>query len=158
MLMVDYEVAVRNLDALRALGIKIAIDDFGTGYSSLSCLRRLPFDKLKLDQSFTQAAVVNAQDAAITRAIITMADSLGVQVVAEGVETRAQLEFLDALGCTTMQGFLLSRPVDGAAIAELLRARQAFPAMALTAEDLEIEIGPVPAPQGAVDAQAARSH
>jgi diguanylate cyclase (GGDEF)-like protein len=158
MLMVDYDVAVRNLDALRALGIKIAIDDFGTGYSSLSCLRRLPFDKLKLDQSFTQAAVVNAQDAAITRAIITMADSLGVQVVAEGVETRAQLEFLDALGCTTMQGFLLSRPVGGAAIAELLRARQTFPAMALTAEDLEIEIGPVPAPQGGVGAQLAHSH
>jgi hypothetical protein len=81
----------------------------------------------------------NAQDAAITRAIITMADSLGVQVVAEGVETRAQLEFLDALGCTTMQGFLLSRPVDGAAIAELLRARRAVPAADLTAEELEIE-------------------
>jgi sensor c-di-GMP phosphodiesterase-like protein len=102
--------------------------------------------------------VVNAQDAAITRAIITMADSLGVQVVAEGVETRAQLDFLDALGCTTMQGFLLSRPVDGAAIAELLRARRAVPSPDLTAEELEIEIGPVPTPQGGGRAQAARSH
>jgi EAL domain-containing protein (putative c-di-GMP-specific phosphodiesterase class I) len=158
MLMADFDGAVRNLTLLRALGIKIAIDDFGTGYSSLAYLRRLPFDKLKLDQSFTRDAVANAQDAAITRAIITMADSLGVQVVAEGVETRAQLDFLDALGCTTMQGFLLSRPVDGAAIAELLRARRAVPSPDLTAEELEIEIEPVPTPQGGGCAQAARSH
>ncbi len=121
MLMADFEGAVRNLGLLRALGIKIAIDDFGTGYSSLAYLRRLPFDKLKLDQSFTRDAVVNAQDAAITRAIVAMAKSLDIEVVAEGVETDAQRDFLEALGCTTMQGFLLARPMPGAAMAEFMR-------------------------------------
>ena len=121
MLMADFEGAVRNLGLLRALGIKIAIDDFGTGYSSLAYLRRLPFDKLKLDQSFTRDAVENAQDAAITRAIVAMARSLDVEVVAEGVETQAQRDFLEALGCTTMQGYLLARPMPAAAITELMR-------------------------------------
>ncbi len=125
MLMADYETAVCNLNQLRALGIKIAIDDFGTGYSSLSYLRRLPFDKLKLDQSFTRSAVTNPQDAAITRAIVTMAHSLDMVVVAEGVETRVQLDFLEALGCRIMQGYLLGRPACGAAIAELLRSNRA---------------------------------
>jgi EAL domain-containing protein (putative c-di-GMP-specific phosphodiesterase class I) len=128
MLMADYETAVRTLNELRALGIKIAIDDFGTGYSSLSYLRRLPFDKLKLDQSFTRSAVTNPQDAAITRAIVTMAHSLDMVVVAEGVETRVQLDFLEALGCRTMQGYLLGRPACGAAIADLLRTHLAPPA------------------------------
>jgi diguanylate cyclase (GGDEF)-like protein len=122
MLMADFDGAVRNLNLLRALGIKIAIDDFGTGYSSLSYLRRLPFDKLKLDQSFTRDAVANVQDAAITRAIIAMAKSLDVEVVAEGVETEAQREFLEALGCTTMQGYLLARPMSGTAITEFMHA------------------------------------
>jgi EAL domain-containing protein (putative c-di-GMP-specific phosphodiesterase class I) len=115
---------VRNLGLLRALGIKIAIDDFGTGYSSLAYLRRLPFDKLKLDQSFTRDAVENVQDAAITRAIVAMAKSLDVEVVAEGVETQAQRDFLAALGCTTMQGFLLARPMPGTAITEFMRGAQ----------------------------------
>ena len=124
MLMADFEGAVRNLGLLRALGIKIAIDDFGTGYSSLAYLRRLPFDKLKLDQSFTRDAVQNVQDAAITRAIVAMAKSLDVEVVAEGVETQAQRDFLAALGCTTMQGFLLARPMPGTVFAEFMRGAQ----------------------------------
>jgi EAL domain-containing protein (putative c-di-GMP-specific phosphodiesterase class I) len=121
MLMVDYDAAVRTLTELRKMGVKIAIDDFGTGYSSLSYLRRLPFDKLKLDQSFTRDAVASEQDAAITRAIVSLAHSLNLTVVAEGVETQAQLEFLAEIGCTTMQGYLFGRPQPGAVLAEVLR-------------------------------------
>jgi EAL domain-containing protein (putative c-di-GMP-specific phosphodiesterase class I) len=106
------------------MGVKIAIDDFGTGYSSLSYLRRLPFDKLKLDQSFTRDAVACEQDAAITRAIVAMAHGLELTVVAEGVETVAQLDFLMGLGCTIMQGYLLGRPQPGSALTEILRAAQ----------------------------------
>ncbi len=124
MLMVDYDAAVRTLNDLRRMGVKIAIDDFGTGYSSLSYLRRLPFDKLKLDQSFTRDAVACEQDAAITRAIVAMAHGLELTVVAEGVETVAQFDFLMGLGCTIMQGFLLGRPQPGSALTEILRAAQ----------------------------------
>ncbi len=120
-LMNDFEPTLATLNALRAMGVKIAIDDFGTGYSSLSYLRRLPLDKLKLDQSFTRDAAESAKGAAITRAIITMADALDLKVVAEGVETQAQLDFLCSIGCTTMQGYLLSRPLPAEAIGELLR-------------------------------------
>jgi diguanylate cyclase (GGDEF)-like protein len=116
----DWDTAVATLHALRATGIRIAIDDFGTGYSSLSYLRRLPFDKLKLDRTFTADATENAQSAAIARAIIAMAQTLGLTVVAEGVETRQQIETLSAMGCTTMQGYLLSRPLPVSAMSELL--------------------------------------
>ena len=121
MLLVDAEAALRTLTALRAMGVKIAIDDFGTGYSSLSYLRRLPLDKLKLDQSFIRDAGQNEGDVAITRAIIAMAQSLKLTVVAEGVETQAQIDLLLSLGCTTVQGFMLGRPLPAAATAKLLR-------------------------------------
>jgi diguanylate cyclase (GGDEF)-like protein len=120
MLLVNSDAAFKTLTALRAMGVKIAIDDFGTGYSSLSYLRRLPLDKLKLDQSFIRDAG-NDGDVAITRAIIAMAQSLKLAVVAEGVETQAQIDLLLSLGCTTVQGFLLGRPLPAAATAELLR-------------------------------------
>jgi diguanylate cyclase (GGDEF)-like protein len=120
MLLVDSDAALKTLTALRAMGVKIAIDDFGTGYSSLSYLRRLPLDKLKLDQSFIRDAG-NEGDVAITRAIIAMAHSLKLAVVAEGVETQAQIDLLLSLGCTTVQGFLLGRPLPAAATANLLR-------------------------------------
>jgi diguanylate cyclase (GGDEF)-like protein len=120
MLLVDSDAALKTLTALRAMGVKIAIDDFGTGYSSLSYLRRLPLDKLKLDQSFIRDAG-NEGDVAITRAIIAMAQSLKLAVVAEGVETQAQIDLLLSLGCTTVQGFLLGRPLPAAATADLLR-------------------------------------
>jgi len=119
-MLVNSEAALKTLTSLRAMGVKIAIDDFGTGYSSLSYLRRLPLDKLKLDQSFIRDAG-NETDAAITRAIITMAQSLKLAVVAEGVETQAQIDLLVSLGCTTVQGFLLGRPLPAAATAKLLR-------------------------------------
>jgi len=120
-LMGDFDTALATLNALRAMGVAIAIDDFGTGYSSLSYLRRLPLRKLKLDVAFIRDAVESEEAAAIVAAIIAIAKSLKLDVVAEGVETQAQCDFLVESGCTTMQGYLLSRPVTGPAIAELLR-------------------------------------
>jgi diguanylate cyclase (GGDEF)-like protein/PAS domain S-box-containing protein len=121
MLLGDFESALKTLTELRAMGVKIAIDDFGTGYSSLSYLRRLPLDKLKLDQSFIRDAEKNEGDVAITRAVIAMAQSLKLAVVAEGVETQAQIDLLLSLGCNTVQGFLLGRPLPAAETARLLR-------------------------------------
>jgi EAL domain-containing protein (putative c-di-GMP-specific phosphodiesterase class I) len=135
MLMLDFDAAMKTLSSLRGMGVKIAIDDFGTGYSSLSYLRRLPLDKLKLDQSFTRDAGENEGDMAITRAVITMAQSLNLAVVAEGVETQAQIDFLLDLGCTTVQGFLLGRPLPAEATARLLRASVMSDAPATDAGD-----------------------
>jgi diguanylate cyclase (GGDEF)-like protein len=120
-LMGDFDTALATLNALRDMGVAIAIDDFGTGYSSLSYLRRLPLRKLKLDIAFIRDVVESDEAAAIVAAIISIANSLKLDVVAEGVETQAQCDFLVESGCTTMQGYLLSRPVTGQAIAELLR-------------------------------------
>jgi diguanylate cyclase (GGDEF)-like protein len=116
----DFEGALTTLQSLRRMGVKIAIDDFGTGYSSLSYLRRLPFDKLKLDHSFTVDATQSEEGAAIARAIIAMAQALQLAVVAEGVETQQQIDTLSEMGCTTMQGYLLSRPLTAEAMSELL--------------------------------------
>jgi diguanylate cyclase (GGDEF)-like protein len=116
----DFERAQVTLQQLRNLGVKVAIDDFGTGYSSLSYLRKLPFDKLKLDHTFTADAVESEEGAAIARAIIAMAQSLKVTVVAEGVETQQQIDTLSEMGCMTMQGYLLSRPLSVEAMSLLL--------------------------------------
>jgi diguanylate cyclase (GGDEF)-like protein len=121
MLMRDFDATLRTLSALRAMGVKIAIDDFGTGYSSLAYLRRLPVDKLKLDQSFTRDAGQAKGDGAIIQAVVAMAQSLGLAVVAEGVETQAEIDFLLGLGCTTVQGYMLGRPLPAAPTAQLLR-------------------------------------
>ena len=101
-----------NLIALRSRGIKIAIDDFGTGFSSLAYLRRFPVDILKIDRSFLSGVPLDERDGAIVRTIIAMARNLGLTVVAEGVETMAQLDFLRELGCDEAQGYLLARPVE----------------------------------------------
>ncbi len=121
MVMNDVEHAITILRNLKALGVHIAIDDFGTGYSSLAYLRRFPIDVLKIDQSFVKDLTVDADDAAIVRSIISLAHSLRLQVIAEGVETTEQLAFLRSHGCDQMQGYLFSRPLDAAAFAQLLR-------------------------------------
>jgi EAL domain-containing protein (putative c-di-GMP-specific phosphodiesterase class I) len=103
------EEAITTLRELKSLGVRIAIDDFGTGYSSLSYLKQLPVDTLKIDRSFIRDLPANADDASIAQAVITMAHSLKLNVIAEGVENEAQLAFLATHGCDEMQGYYLSR-------------------------------------------------
>lgn len=112
--------ALSQLTALHELGVEIAIDDFGTGYSSLSHLKRLPIDKIKIDKSFISDIPANTEDIAITKTIIALADSLGLQVIAEGVETPEQAGFLRRHGCCYAQGYLFSKPVPAQRIAHLL--------------------------------------
>jgi len=111
MVMHDPERAVTLLTRLKAMGIHLSIDDFGTGYSSLSYLKRFPIDSVKIDRSFIHDIPGDADDAAITRAIIAMAHSLRLKVIAEGVETEEQLSFLRELGCDEMQGYYFSEPL-----------------------------------------------
>jgi diguanylate cyclase (GGDEF)-like protein/PAS domain S-box-containing protein len=114
------EATIHTLNALKALGVRVSIDDFGMGYSSLSQLQRLPIDTLKIDRSFVRDISTDPGDAAIATAIITLAHSLELDVVAEGVETSEQLAFLAEHGCDRVQGYLLSRPVATADIPRLL--------------------------------------
>ncbi len=105
------EQAIRTLDELKKLGVRVSIDDFGTGFSSLSYLKNLPIDKMKIDRSFVHDVTHDTDDAAIARAIISMAHNLDIKVVAEGVETQGQLDFLIRNGCDEFQGYLLARPM-----------------------------------------------
>ncbi|MFZ2650744.1 MAG: EAL domain-containing protein [Burkholderiaceae bacterium] len=123
-LMTDPELSVASARRLSDIGVGLAIDDFGTGYSSLSYLKRLPITALKIDRSFIHDLAVDADDAAIITAIIAMAHTLKMKVIAEGVETEAQLAFLRANGCDEMQGFLCSHPLEAQAFAYLLEQRR----------------------------------
>ncbi len=116
------EEAARNLRALKAMGLQLSLDDFGTGYSSLAQLKRFPFDFVKIDRAFVSGVGVIAEDSAIAAAIIAMAHSMGLKVVAEGVETQAQLAVMRSLHCDEMQGFLFSHPLAAEPFAALLRA------------------------------------
>lgn len=112
---------VNSLDALRRNGVRVAIDDFGTGYSSLRVLKEFPADVLKIDRQFVQHAHEQHVDATITRAVIDIAHSLGLQVVAEGVETTAQLEFLRSVNCDFIQGYYVGKAVEITQLQELLQ-------------------------------------
>jgi len=120
------EVAAR-MEKLRHFGIRFALDDFGTGYSSLSYLKRLPLDELKIDQSFVRDLLVDEDDAAIVRAILTLASTLGLAVVAEGVEQVGQRDFLARNGCRTFQGYLFGRPSREEDLLALAAQQQAGP-------------------------------
>jgi diguanylate cyclase (GGDEF)-like protein/PAS domain S-box-containing protein len=111
LLLLDIQDTIAKMGALKALGIGFSLDDFGTGYSSLSYLKQLPLEQLKIDQCFVHDVTSDGNDAAIAKSILVLAQSLGLQVVAEGVETAAQLTFLADAGCDTYQGFFLSRPL-----------------------------------------------
>ena len=115
------EQALALLNQLGDLGLRLAVDDFGTGYSSLAHIKRFPIDVLKIDQSFVREIPESGDDMAISSAIIAMGHSLGLSVLAEGVETQAQLDFLRGRGCDSYQGYLRSRPVPPDAFEVLLR-------------------------------------
>lgn len=119
-IMKEPEKAIEKLNELRDLGIKIAIDDFGTGYSSLSYLKRFPIDTLKIDKTFVDDVTTNEDDAAIAKAIVMMGHALEITVIAEGVETPQQLEYLTSLNCDVMQGYLFSPPLSKDSFTELL--------------------------------------
>jgi len=107
----DVENTIAKMHDLRAMGIQFSMDDFGTGYSSLSNLKRLPFNQLKIDQSFVRDIASDKDDAVIVQTIIAMANKLGMEVIAEGVETQAQRLFLKNNGCLLFQGYLFSKPI-----------------------------------------------
>jgi diguanylate cyclase (GGDEF)-like protein len=120
MVMLNVEQAIEILDAIQSRGVRLAIDDFGTGYSSMSTLKRFPIDTIKIDRSFVRELPHNSEDKAIAQAIISMGKALGLTIVAEGVETIEQDDFLRDHACDEIQGFLFSKPVSADEMAELL--------------------------------------
>jgi EAL domain-containing protein (putative c-di-GMP-specific phosphodiesterase class I) len=122
-LMSDGDAALRIIAGLRALGLKIVVDDFGTGYSSLAYLKRLRPRTIKIDRSFLHDLPDDEEDRVVVLAILGLAQALGIEVVAEGVETDAQREFLRGARCDVLQGYLISRPVDAMAFEAWVRQR-----------------------------------
>lgn len=107
----NVENAIARMQEIKLLGVDFSMDDFGTGYSSLAYLKRLPLDQIKIDRTFVSDITCDPNDAAIVQAIIAMTGALGLNVIAEGVETVAQRDFLDKHGCHAYQGYLFSKPV-----------------------------------------------
>ncbi len=131
----DLDAALARLEAVRALGVRLALDDFGTGYSSLAYLQRLPVDLLKIDRTFTAGVTADGKRGTLARTILTLAGTLGLRTVAEGVETPEQHAELVALGCDLGQGYLYARPMDREALAALLAAEaEGAPAPAAVGE------------------------
>jgi EAL domain-containing protein (putative c-di-GMP-specific phosphodiesterase class I) len=122
LLLNDVEDIIEKMATLKRHGVGFALDDFGTGYSSLAYLNRLPLEQLKIDRSFVCNVLTDHNAAAIARTIVTLAHSLGLDVVAEGVETQGQREFLQGLGCQAYQGYLFGRPAPEAELLGLLQA------------------------------------
>ena len=119
-MMQDWKSTAEILRALKGLGVRIALDDFGTGYSSLSYMKRFPIDALKIDQSFVRDMTSDSDDASIVSAVIDMGRSLNMRVVAEGIQTRDQLQFLKARHCPEGQGFYFAPPVPAEQLTGLL--------------------------------------
>jgi len=122
----NIEAAVGLLTQLRELGVQLSIDDFGTGYSSLSYLQRFPIDTLKIDRSFVTQMMENEENLAIVRTIVALAQNLGMDVVAEGVETEDQLKLLRKLECENGQGFLFSTPLGGGQLDHYIESQTAL--------------------------------
>jgi EAL domain-containing protein (putative c-di-GMP-specific phosphodiesterase class I) len=120
----DFSRAISILRRLKSLGVKIAMDDFGTGYSSLSYLQKFPFDKIKIDRSFVSNVQSNPQSATIIRAVIGLGRGLNLPIVAEGVETQGELDFLTQEACDEVQGYLVGRPAPIDLYADLVGRRQ----------------------------------
>ncbi len=122
MVLADIEDTIMKMNALRVIGVRFSMDDFGTGYSSLSSLKKLPIDQLKIDQSFIRDILTDPDDSIIVQTIIAMANHLGMEVIAEGVETEAQRDFLDRNNCKVCQGYLFGKPMPVKTFEEMLLA------------------------------------
>ena len=121
LVMEDLENALLSMKALQGMGVQLSMDDFGTGYSSLSAIKRFPIARLKIDRAFVRDIPEDEEDKAIAKAIISLGHELNLKVIAEGVETEQQLQFLLANGCDEMQGYLFSPPVSPTELAALVR-------------------------------------
>ncbi len=137
-LLEDLEMATASLNTIRALGITIAVDDFGTGYSSMNYLRDLPIDVLKIDRSFVARSTEKGYDSTVIEAVLTIARSLDLEVVAEGIETHEQLEYVRSVGCHRAQGYLLARPDERAEAERLLFGTSLKSRQALVAEPARV--------------------
>ena len=116
----DFASTISILEELRRMGFKISLDDFGTGYSSLSYLKDIPINTLKIDKSFVDTMLIDTSTSIITDAVITMVKKLGLETIAEGVETEEQYEYLKKMNCDNIQGFLLGRPMTKNNMIELI--------------------------------------
>jgi EAL domain-containing protein (putative c-di-GMP-specific phosphodiesterase class I) len=128
----DIDETLRILTELKAMGVKIAIDDFGTGYSSLSTLQQFPVDTIKIDRSFIRNLAARGEDSSLTAAIIAMGKTLSLTVVAQGVETKEQAEFLREHACDEFQGFYFNKPLSARQFTELLQAQTPHVTRAIT--------------------------